>query len=231
MPSSSKRSEANRRRWADPEYRARVSKSFSRAKKKWCAEHKNDPEYLARQRKASAAFHKKYDKNKAYQKQVGEKIREKLNTPEEKEKRKKLALANPYFNGERNGEFTTKEHWTEEHLANVRKHIIKYNKSKAGRKMASKRSKKTLSDPATKQRLMDGKDKWYGEHPEVRQAHAEKYLAPHNQARHDKAEKKKAIERARDMYKTSNVKPIIKPLPNQPDEYYDALEDFFAEGF
>lgn len=138
---------------------------------------------------------------------------------------------NPYFKAGVARPGTKKGEWTEEHLVNVRKRIIAYNKSKAGRKMASKRSKKTLSDPATKQRWMDGKDKWYEEHPEVRQAHAEKYFAPHNQARHIKAEKRKAIERAREMYRTSNVKPIIKPLKNQSDEYYDALDDFFAEGF
>lgn len=125
----------------------------------------------------------------------------------------------------------TRDKWTPERLEKTRQRMIKWNKSKAGRKMASKRSKKMLSDEATKQRWMDGRDRWHEEHPEARQKHAETFFQPHNEARHIKAQKRHSIERAREMYRTSNVKPIIKPLPNQSDEYYDALDDFFAEGF
>lgn len=237
MPSSTKKkkpkypnkSEANRRRWADPEYRARVSKKISEAKKKWCAEHRNDPEYIERQKKASAAHHKKYDNNKAYRKRLSQALKKVTNTPEEKARRRALALANPYFNGERNGELHTKDKWTDEHKENVSKHITKYNKSKAGRKMASRRSKKTLSDEATKQRWMDGKDAWYAEHPEVRKAHAKKYLQPHNDERHRRAEQRKSIKWWREQY-SRGEKPIVKPLPDQPQEYYDELDEFFAEG-
>lgn len=235
MPSSSKKvkypnkSEANRRRWADPEYRARVAKKISEAKKKWHAEHKDDPEYRERQRIASAARHKKYDKNRAYQRRVGKAISKSINTPEEKERRRKLALSNPYFNGERNHESNTRENWTDEHLASVKKHITKYNKSKKGRKMASKRQKKALTDEAVKQRWMDGKEAWYERHPEVRIEHAKKYLQPHNDERHRLAEQRKSIKWWREAYK-SGQKPIVKPLPNQPQEYYDELDEFFAEG-
>lgn len=235
MPSSSKKpkypskSEANRRRWADPEYRARVAKKISEAKKKWCAEHKDDPDYIERQKKASAARHKKYDKNKAYQKRVGKAIRKTIDTPEEKARRRELALKNPFFNGEKNHTLSTKDKWTEEHRKNVVKHITKYNKSRAGRKMASRRSKKLMTDEAVKQRWIDGQIAWHLRHPEVRIEHAKKYLQPHNDERHRLAEQRKSIKWYREEYK-KGLKPIVKPLPDQPQEYYDDLDDFFAEG-
>ena len=235
MPSSSKKpkypnkSEANRRRWADPEYKARVAKKIGESKKKWCAEHRNDPAYIEHQKKASAARHKKYDNNKAYKKRLGKAISKAVNNPKELARRREAALKNPYFNGERNGELHTKDKWTDEHREKVSKRITKYNKSKAGKKMASKRSKKTLSDAATKQRWMDGKEAWYAEHPEVRVEHAKKHLQPHNDERHRLAEQRKSIRWWREAYKNGQ-KPIVKPLPDQPQEYYDELDEFFAEG-
>lgn len=150
-------------------------------------------------------------------------------TPEQRQAMRERALKNPYFNGEKNHLVAGK--WSEEHRKKVSERMKKWNKSKEGRAMARRRGKKMLSDPANMQRFQEGKDAWYEQHPEVRVEHANKYLQPHNEARQQQAQKKHAIERAREMYRTSNVKPIIKPLKDQPDEYYDALDEFFAEGF
>ena len=106
---------------------------------------------------------------------------------------------------------------------------IKYNKSKAGRKMASKRSKKTMSDEAIKQRWIDGQIAWHINHPEARIEHAEKHFQPYNNERHRRAEQRKSIKWYREEYK-KGIKPIVKPLPDQPQEYYDELDEFFAEG-
>lgn len=152
-----------------------------------------------------------------------------FNTPEEKARRRATALKNPYFNGEKNGELHTRDKWTEEHREKVRQRMIKYNKSKAGRKMASKRSKKTMSDEAIKQRWIDGQIAWHINHPEARIEHAEKYFQPYNNERHRRAEQRKSIKWYREEYK-KGIKPIVKPLPDQPQEYYDELDEFFAEG-
>lgn len=238
MPSSSKKpkypkkSEANRRKWEDPEYRAKMTKKLreNEGNKKWHAEHKNDQDYIESRKRGSATRHKKYDNNKAYQKRVGKAISQTVkNNPEELERRRQTALKNPYFNGELNATVSTKEKWTEEHRKNCVKHITKYNKSKAGRAMASRRAKKLMKDEATKQRWMDGKEAWYAEHPEVRIQHAKKYLQPYNDERHRQAEQRKSIQWWREEYK-KGAKPIIKPLPNQPQEYYEDLDEFFAEG-
>lgn len=152
-----------------------------------------------------------------------------FNTPEELARRRAAALKNPYFNGEKNGELHTRDKWTEEHREKIRKHIVKYNKSKAGRKMASKRSKALMKDEATKQRWIDGQIAWHINHPEARIKHAEKYFQPHNNERHRLAEQRNSIKWWREQYK-EGIKPIVKPLPNQPQEYYDELDEFFAEG-
>ena len=130
-----------------------------------------------------------------------------FNTPEEKARRRATALKNPYFNGEKNGELHTKDKWTEEHREKVRQRMIKYNKSKAGR----------------------GQIAWHLKHPEARIEHAEKHFQPHNNERHRQAEQRKSIKWYREEYK-KGIKPIIKPLPDQPQEYYDELDEFFAEG-
>lgn len=236
MPSSTKKypnkSEANRRKWADPEYRAKMSKKISEAKKKWAAEHKNDPAFIEQMRRASAARHKKYDNDKKFRKRASERRKQYIKDhPEVREKSRELALQNPFFNGERNAEAGSI--WTEESRENARKRIIKYNKSRAGRKMASKRQKAYFKDPANRQKMSDFRKN------EPKDSNVNKARIKHgyttfqktNQERHQKALKKHAIERAREMYQTGNVKPIIKPLPNQPDEYYDRLDDFFCEGF
>lgn len=151
--------------------------------------------------------------------------------PAYKEHQRQLALKNPYFNGEKN--HLVSGNWTEEHRRKCSERMKKYNKSKAGRKMASKRQKEYFKDPINHLRLSElrkneSKDSNVNK---ARIKHGYTTFQKDNQRRHELAEKKKAIERAREMYKTSNVKPVIKPLPNQSDEYYDALDDFFAEGF
>lgn len=152
-----------------------------------------------------------------------------FNTPEEKARRRAAALKNPYFNGERNGELHTRDKWTEEQRENVRKRIIKYNKSRAGKRMASKRSKALLKDEAVKQRWIDGQIAWHINHPEARIEHVEKHLKPHNERRHREAEQRNSIRWWREEYKKGE-KPPVKPLPDQPQEYYDELDEFFAEG-
>lgn len=154
-----------------------------------------------------------------------------FNDPAYREQLRQRALKNPYFNGEKN--HIVASNWTEEHRAKCSQHMIKYNKSRAGRKMASKRQKEYFKDPANRQKLADirlnePKDSNVNK---ARIKHGYTTFQKDNQERHMLAEKKKAIERAREMYRSNNVKPIIKPLPNQPDEYYDALDEFFAEGF
>ena len=94
--------------------------------------------------------------------------------------------------------------------------------------MASKRSKKTMSDEAIKQRWIDGQIAWHIKHPEARIEHAEKHFQPHNNERHRRAEQRKSIKWYREEYK-KGIKPIVKPLPDQPQEYYDELERICTE--
>ena len=168
-------------------------------------------------------------KRRKHSKATKAKMRASASTPEERERRRKVALANPYFNGKRNGELHTKDKWTEKQKENVKKRITKYNKSKAGKKMASKRSKALLKDEAVKQRWIDGQIAWHIEHPEARIKHVEKHLQPYNEERHRRAAQRNSIRWWREEYK-KGIKPVVKPLPDQPQEYYDELDEFFAEG-
>ena len=208
-------------------------KIVSECIKKWHAENKGTPEYIEHQRKASMAGHKKFATNKTYRKKVAKAmskgIRAAKDNPESKAKAREAALANPYFNGEKNAE-VVRAAWTEERRQKARERMIAYNKSKAGRKMASKRQKKTLSDPATKQRWMDGRDKWISEHKEWRSELSRKTFAPIAAENHRRAEQRKAISCWREMYHNGGT-PIVKPLPHQPQEYYDDLDEFFGEFF
>lgn len=167
-------------------------------------------------------------KKQTHSKETRKKLSEFANTPKEKARRRKEALKNPYFNGEKNGELHTRDKWTEEHREKVRQRMIKYNKSKAGREMASRRSKKTMSNEATKQRWIDGQIAWYLEHPEARIEHAEKHFQPHNERRRREAEQRKSVKLWREQYKKGE-RPIVKPIPNQEQEYYQELDDFFGE--
>lgn len=151
--------------------------------------------------------------------------------PKYKAGQRKLALANPYFNGELNHTLSTKDKWTEEHRQNSIKHITKYNQSKAGKKMASKRQKAYFKQGDARLRMAELRR---NEDPNClrRQGARERgygYFQKWNQERHEQAERRKSIRWWREMYKNGG-KPPIKPLPNQPQEYYDDLDEFFAEG-